>query len=916
MLLEKTRYAAGIESLARAIELVPDYTKAYTALGDFWLFIVLDSEEAIANFESALSFDPGNPAALFGKAVALNYLEKNIESNITLDRLLANRERWDDFGQALAYYYRDQIPYYQGYNHYLSGSLGEARDWIDQAKQSQPESEMVSYVSGLIYLRDHSLPRAGFHADDLIILGAAIGGMLLLIWLRRRFPPDRALTPYFVAAVFTAIAHGVVDYLSHGTRVPRQLVPEMTKFNARALTDWLGVYEEAFKLWAEWFILLFLLRLLQRRDGRLGWAVMVMIGSLATLVGLWATGDTTPYVPIGSPFVVLRNPHTLFLYAALVIGWSVAVWMKFAERPRVCYMLGLGWLVLFGLPFLESGIAKSFGAAIYGVTHAFIPGEYYNAAISRWVVLVLTYILPGVAAGILGGLSWSRARPRTTVVAMGALTLALVLLAWGFCCGPFTDAAALRFSCRDLSVLRQGGRQAAAGKGPGCVERPSCDPQLCRDCAYCRASPPLQAGAEGKPLLRTRLGSGKAVVAQGGELDTDAAGNSTSVRSHLDSFGEFKPRSYDLVLERSDSAPGTHWRPLMGLGAATYLHWPALVSPVHYLSDIRQCLNWAAYHSNSFQDNDLLLRFAHHNETLFQNALYWLGTWFVDAVFLSKLVAVVGYGLGALLFFYIGKAAFGLRGGFLTAIFWTFFPDSWDYFIGGFSKMWMIPMLGLAVYLIDQKKWRIYAVAMPISAILYPVIPVHMGLTLAVHAAFALFRREPDRRPMILNLVLGSVAAILALATKYVSPPDFIGGLTPGSVLEKMPEMYRGGLNTYLPVSPVHEDILSYIDHPFTVIASIVYLVLLGRNIVWHRSWTSLAVASIIGYVIADFLFMQRYVPNRYTRNTALVLLALWNGGNSDALAGRIPWRPLRYLVLAALFAVARICVPGHLGNG
>ena len=395
------------------------------------------------------------------------------------------------------------------------------------------------------------------------------------------------------------------------------------------------------------------------------------------------------------------------------------------------------------------------------------------------------------------------------------------------------------------------------------------------------------------------------MVAQGGELDTDAAGNSTSVRSHLDSFGEFKPRSYDLVLERSDSAPGTHWRPLMGLGAATYLHWPALVSPVHYLSDIRQCLNWAAYHSNSFQDNDLLLRFAHHNETLFQNALYWLGTWFVDAVFLSKLVAVVGYGLGALLFFYIGKAAFGLRGGFLTAIFWTFFPDSWDYFIGGFSKMWMIPMLGLAVYLIDQKKWRIYAVAMPISAILYPVIPVHMGLTLAIHAAFALFRREPDRRPMILNLVLGSVAAILALATKYVSPPDFIGGLTPGSVLEKMPEMYRGGLNTYLPVSPVHEDILSYIDHPFTVIASIVYLVLLGRNIVWHRSWTSLAVASIIGYVIADFLFMQLYVPNRYTRNTALVLLALWNGGNSDALAGRIPWRPLRYLVLAALFAVA-----------
>ena len=203
LFLEKTRYAAGIESLARAIELVPDYTKAYTALGDFWLFIVLDSEEAIANFERALSFDPGNPAALFGKAVALHYLEKNIESNITLDRLLANRERWDDFGQALAYYYRDQIPYYQGYNHYLSGSLGEARDWIDQAKQSQPESEMVSYVSGLIYLRDHSLPRAEADLEDATQTGEICDAYYRLGLINDEDQPKRAVSLFLAAAYCT-----------------------------------------------------------------------------------------------------------------------------------------------------------------------------------------------------------------------------------------------------------------------------------------------------------------------------------------------------------------------------------------------------------------------------------------------------------------------------------------------------------------------------------------------------------------------------------------------------------------------------------------------------------------------------------------------------------------------------------------
>ena len=203
LLLEKSKYAAGIEDLSNAIELVPDYAKAYTALGDFWLFIVLDSEEAIANFESALSFDPGNPAALFGKAVALHYLEKNIESNIMLDRLLANRERWDDFGEALASYYRDQIPYYQGYNHYLTGSLEEARRWIDQAKEYQPGSEMVSYVSGLIYLRDHSLPSAEADLEDATQTGEICDAYYRLGLINDEDKPKRAVSLFLAAAYCT-----------------------------------------------------------------------------------------------------------------------------------------------------------------------------------------------------------------------------------------------------------------------------------------------------------------------------------------------------------------------------------------------------------------------------------------------------------------------------------------------------------------------------------------------------------------------------------------------------------------------------------------------------------------------------------------------------------------------------------------
>ncbi len=182
---------------------MPDYTKAYTALGDFWLFIVLDSEEATSSFESALSFDPGNPAALFGKAVALHYLERNIESNIALDRLLAHQDRWDDFGQALASYYRNQIPYYQGYNYYLSGALVEARERIDQAKEYQPRSEMVSYVSGLIYLRDHSLPSAEADLEDATRTGEICDAYYRLGLINDEKEPQRAVSLFLAAAYCT-----------------------------------------------------------------------------------------------------------------------------------------------------------------------------------------------------------------------------------------------------------------------------------------------------------------------------------------------------------------------------------------------------------------------------------------------------------------------------------------------------------------------------------------------------------------------------------------------------------------------------------------------------------------------------------------------------------------------------------------
>ena len=156
LLLGKKDYLAGVSYLTKALELIPDYTKALTAIGNFYLFTVLDAQKALDQFERALSFDPANPAALFGKAVALHHLDRHADSNLILELLLYSKDRWEHFEGTLHDYYRDQSHYYKAWNYYLIGDLVQARVWTDRTKKYQSESENVNYLSGLIHFSEDS----------------------------------------------------------------------------------------------------------------------------------------------------------------------------------------------------------------------------------------------------------------------------------------------------------------------------------------------------------------------------------------------------------------------------------------------------------------------------------------------------------------------------------------------------------------------------------------------------------------------------------------------------------------------------------------------------------------------------------------------------------------------------------------
>ena len=87
-LLEEARYAEAIDSMTEAVRLVPEYTKAMVGLGEFHLRSLHLYQRALRYFEDALTWDPQNISALFGRGVVLHLLGQHEPSRHSLDRLL------------------------------------------------------------------------------------------------------------------------------------------------------------------------------------------------------------------------------------------------------------------------------------------------------------------------------------------------------------------------------------------------------------------------------------------------------------------------------------------------------------------------------------------------------------------------------------------------------------------------------------------------------------------------------------------------------------------------------------------------------------------------------------------------------------------------------------------------------------
>jgi len=148
-------------AFARALELIPDYTRAINGLANIYFFTLEDYANALLTYERALRLDPQNSAALFGKGASLHHLGRYDESDVAMDRMLAtDLSRRGRVGADSIRYFRGEGNYYKAHNAYLLKDPARARTLIDEAKRFLPNAEEINYLSGLLYYNADQLDAA------------------------------------------------------------------------------------------------------------------------------------------------------------------------------------------------------------------------------------------------------------------------------------------------------------------------------------------------------------------------------------------------------------------------------------------------------------------------------------------------------------------------------------------------------------------------------------------------------------------------------------------------------------------------------------------------------------------------------------------------------------------------------------
>jgi len=240
----------------------------------------------------------------------------------------------------------------------------------------------------------HLLPeRQMAFSDDIIILIGTIIGSVAFYFVVKRTRNDALQRKLLWCIVITAVGHGVLDILSHKIYLWEFLLPDISLNAAYELTEQLSCFEEWMKIWCEWFVLLFLLRIFHKQENSVIWSSQILVASILACAGLWAIPPGTKLIPYfvlwPTEYGIIRNYHILGGIFCIWLTWGLITYRLFLDNLEKVERAGWFWLCPLSFLLFSNGNAQISGVAV-GVIAGMFAGKNRRISIIILAIVMLS----------------------------------------------------------------------------------------------------------------------------------------------------------------------------------------------------------------------------------------------------------------------------------------------------------------------------------------------------------------------------------------------------------------------------------------------------------------------------------------------------------------------------------------------
>jgi hypothetical protein len=350
----------------------------------------------------------------------------------------------------------------------------------------------------------------------------------------------------------------------------------------------------------------------------------------------------------------------------------------------------------------------------------------------------------------------------------------------------------------------------------------------------------------------------------------------------------------------------------------TYLHWPAFANPNRFDNNWRQAPNWIAPEKKAFQDDDIFIEWAEFNNSPMADFIYTnLARLTGEDLLWGKVNAVLFFAAYIGVAFLVGAAMGGQIMGWVTGIWLMVFPNVFKEFGGGFMDGLSASLLGLTMLIIVRRKWAWAVPLAIIQSLTYPMVAIHGGMILLVHALLYDRREWFDRQQWKEKygyLVLAAVAIAVTIGLKYLGANP-LGELATRATIGARTEFMLGGRASLFPVPSLWWQFDREIGwfHVLTFLTA--YAFLAKGAFRFPRGVYSLLLGSVVMYQIADLFLFRFYFPDRYLHFSIPLFFALAGGfwvstlvsrvRNPSGAGGDVTRRSVRTLAIVGVLLVA-----------